>query len=449
MRWRTVLIACLSILVVTSCSGGVTDSTTPPIKPDSTPTNPGGTVQRTSLTVRVQIDPADAAIASTTGISIAGQTVRLTKSGSNAAPLVAATDATGTVKFESLLDGVYTASVERVLTATEIARLSPSDRDATVFAGGVTAVVSPPNAQTSTISLVGSRRGSLVISEVFAYWGFPVPYNWGSYIEVYNNGDTTAYLDGMYVASTTWLVLHTDGFANCDVPAYLPYRSDTSRIWVQAGLKFPGAGQQYPVPPGEARVYAADALDHRSASGSSSFPDLSGAQFEQVGSEADIDNPTAANMVRAFNNTGGPNGRGLRVTQGAWLLIRASAASQFRADTLQPFNTQSSGGIPFAPQPLWGVPKDDVVDLISLDYSPDFKAYLFTTTFRYELCQPFLPSVFERSPAELFDATYRPGAIRRRSLGQTPDGREILMRTRTSARDLEVTTSLLRRSLNK
>jgi len=93
--------------------------------------------------------------------------------------------------------------------------------------------------------------------------------------------------------------------------------------------------------------------------------------------------------------------------------------------------------------------RDAVMDVASLDHSPDYKAYLASTTYRYTQCQPWLPSAFDRAAAEVVDVTYRPGAIRRRSLGRTTDGREILMRTRTSARDLEVSTNLLTRSLNR
>lgn len=168
-----------AVVLLCACGGGVSDSITPPIKPDTTPTNPGGTVQRTSLTVHVQIDPADAAIASTAGIGIAGLSVRLTKAGSSETPKLATTDATGTVKFDNLLDGSYTASVERVLTAAEVARLNPDDREASVFAGGSTTPVTPPNAPSSMFSLVATRRGSLVISEIFQYIGYPIPYNYG------------------------------------------------------------------------------------------------------------------------------------------------------------------------------------------------------------------------------------------------------------------------------
>lgn len=440
------------MVLLCACGGGVSDSITPPIKPDTTPTNPGGTVQRTSLTVHVQIDPADAAIASTAGIGIAGLSVRLTKAGSSETPKLATTDATGTVKFDNLLDGSYTASVERVLTAAEVARLNPDDREASVFAGGSTTPVTPPNAPSSMFSLVATRRGSLVISEIFQYIGYPIPYNYGFYFEVYNNGDTTAYLDGTYVARTSFPVLHTDNRAPCDAPSYQPYRSDSERLWVTDGVRFPGTGQQYPVPPGEARVVAVDALDHRVASGSTNFADLSGAQFESVGTDADTDNPTAVNMQGAFNNTdiNAGQGRGLRLSgPGVLALIRAAPMDGFESVTLNPINTQAVGGVPFTPKTLWGIPRADVIDELALDYSADYKAYLATTTFTITYCLPFIAATFDRVPAEVVDGTYRPGAIRRRSLGRTPDGREILMRTRTSARDLEVTTNLLQRSLNK
>jgi hypothetical protein len=130
-------------------------------------------------------------------------------------------------------------------------------------------------------------------------------------------------------------------------------------------------------------------------------------------------------------------------------LVKAVPLNHFATATLTAINSQAPGGVPYTPQPIWGIPREDILDVFSIDFSPEYKAYLASTTFRYTLCLPWLPEVFERAPAELDDATYRPGAIRRRSLGRTSDGREILMRTRTSARDLEVTTNLLQRSLNR
>lgn len=104
---RRLITSLAAALCVAACGGGVTDTVTPP-PTDSTPTNPGGTVQRTSLTVNLRIDPADAAIANTAGVSVAGLAVRLTKAGTNDVPLTSVTDAGGTVTFDRLLDGLYT-----------------------------------------------------------------------------------------------------------------------------------------------------------------------------------------------------------------------------------------------------------------------------------------------------------------------------------------------------
>ncbi len=231
----------------TACVGtGVTDADSGALKPDTTKVPPVGTVQRTILTVRVQLDPSDQALAATAGVSVPGITVRLTRNGSNDAPRTATTDANGSVRFDALLDGIYSASAERVLSATELQRLPVADRDASVFAAGATIVVSPPTAATASMSLVAARRGTLVISEFFDYTGYPIPYNWGTYLEVYNNSDTTVYLDGMYITSTPWQYLHTTLFAECDAPAYQPYRYDPERVWVQGGSSSPGVGVSLP-----------------------------------------------------------------------------------------------------------------------------------------------------------------------------------------------------------
>lgn len=446
MRLRFGLLIMASAL---ACSGkGTSDAITPPVVPtDTTPTGP---VQRTSYSVRVSIDPADAALAGTAGVSVSGLTVRLTKAGSTNPPSNATTNANGEVTFSNLLDGLYTASVERTLTADEVARLPATERDASVFAGGVTTPVSPPNAPTANLTLVAARRGSLVISEFFSYFGYPIPYNWGSYVEIYNNSDTTAYLDGMYLAFTSWGLQHTDSYAACEDALYRQVRQDTSRLWLTGGIRFPGSGRDFPVFPGTALVYAPDALDHRAASGRDDFPDLSRATFEHVGLSSDTDNPLASNVSGAFYPTTGTNGRGVRIVgKNSWALLRRDAEGMIEKLTLPPIKPTPPGGVPRTDVDFFGVPKEYVLDVFSVDMTPSYRAYLASTSFSFIQCTPWLPGTFEFAPAELYDETYRPGAIRRRSLGRTAEGRDIVMRTRTSARDLEVTTNLLQRSLNK
>ena len=62
-------------------------------------------------------------------------------------------------------------------------------------------------------------------------------------------------------------------------------------------------------------------------------------------------------------------------------------------------------------------------------------------------CDPWLSPTFERRVAELYDYVV-PRAMRRRWLGRTAAGAEILQRTQTSARDLELAEPL-QRSLRK
>ena len=69
------------------------------------------------------------------------------------------------------------------------------------MAAGASLIFAPPAKQAS-VSLVASRRRSLVISELFGYTGSTVPYNWGSYLEIFNASDSTTYLDGVVLAAT-------------------------------------------------------------------------------------------------------------------------------------------------------------------------------------------------------------------------------------------------------
>ena len=69
-----------------ACGDTVSDGTGP-ITPVDTTKPPVGTVPRGTITVRVDTDPADAAIASAVGVSLAGLTVRLTRQLSSDAPV--------------------------------------------------------------------------------------------------------------------------------------------------------------------------------------------------------------------------------------------------------------------------------------------------------------------------------------------------------------------------
>jgi hypothetical protein len=240
--------------------------------------------------------------------------------------------------------------------------------------------------------------------------------------------------------------MHTDSWGECS--SYTTKRENPDRLWVNAILRFPGTGREYPIQPGEAKVVAMDALNHTTVSGRDEFPDLSRAQFEQVGNEADPDNPGAANMIRAFNvSITATLGHGIQnggVYSYGLALPGAEAAAL--KDTLVQVRPNGSPTFP-GKQAIAGIPASYVLDVFSNDLNPTRRAFLRSINFGSEPCPTWLAPNFERRPAELYwDAL--PDAIRRKSLGLSAAGREILQRTRTSARDLEYGPKL-QRSLTK
>lgn len=105
------------------------------------------------------------------------------------------------------------------------------------------------------MELKNQKNGSLVISEFHYHqppaWmsGGVVGYFWFYwYIELYNNSDTTIYLDGKIVGrgfnyhldATLWPCAETE-----------PFRNEPRGMWSRLFQAFPGSGHDYPVAPGK------------------------------------------------------------------------------------------------------------------------------------------------------------------------------------------------------
>ncbi|QJR34271.1 DUF4876 domain-containing protein [Gemmatimonas groenlandica] len=433
--------------LATACGGGgVADTGGGPTTPTDTTRPP--TVQRASVTARVTIDPADASLAQQAGIGVDGLTVRLTSSRAGEPVRTAVTGADGTARFDNLLEGIYTASVDRALTAAELQRLPVGQREAAVFAGGGQVVLTPPASRDASIALVGARRGSVVISEIFGNYGPPGSgtnnYVYGSYLEVYNNGDTTAYLDGMLLLQASGLhsSVTSIGGPSCDQSPNSA-RLDSTAVYTGTIIAFPGSGQDYPIRPGEAKVMAMDAVNHMVAAPEKEQVDLSRAQFEQFWTDGDVDNPESVNMVRVYGTTAGVFGRGLPYFSGSLQHVLLSRAAR---PFVTPVDVPYCGASGCTPRTSARVPSEYILDLMALEYSPLTPGYAVSEA-QYPRCVPWTSPFYDRAPAPLVSTIQRK-AIARRSLGRTADGREILQRTRNSARDLELAEPL-RRSLNK
>jgi hypothetical protein len=163
-----------------------------------------------------------------------------------------------------------------------------------------------------TILVPANRTHGLVIAEwafnLFAYTGGDI-YPYAGFVTLFNNTDTTVYLDGM-IFGEGWSGSLEAAVTPCQ--ATKPWRDDPAGIWTRTFQRFPGTGRDYPIAPGGRAVIATDAIDHREL-----FPgkldasfDLSHARFEFMGA-ADVDNPAVPNMIDA-GPTAYPQGHGLQ-----------------------------------------------------------------------------------------------------------------------------------------
>lgn len=202
------------------------------------------------------------------------------------------TTAAGTVTIAKLTAGDYVVEATRWLNTTERGRLTAGD-DAIGFVVKGSVRVASGGGQTS-VAVPASRRRSLVISEFSNNFLNLIPdaYQDNAFVELYNNGDTTVYLDGMLLARGL-----NPAYDNPTFPCSLYHPGlafDPAGVWVRWIAKFPGAGSEYPIPPGGIVVVATDAIDHSAIV--SGGLDLRSAQFEMIGL-SDVDNPAVPNMA--------------------------------------------------------------------------------------------------------------------------------------------------------
>ncbi len=292
--------------------------------------------------------------------------------------------------------------------------------------GGGTRIQMQPPARTAGVEVVAGRRGSLVISEIHDWWprvtsGPTVQYSQARYIELYNNADTTAYLDGKILGHGLWYVweseLNDSSLDNCT--EFESWRMDPDGVWSEQHLRFPGTGRQYPLAPHEARVVAAQAIDHREVHPELGLPDLSMADFEVVGTGQDVDNPAVPNMEHAgFRPSVDALGRG----------VVHVYHTPFIADDVD-LESLPTGRLPLRDPYYRRFPAAAVLDLVAVYHDPA------TLDWDSRVCDHLVNPIFDRQAAPIWDGLAG-NSIHRRVLGMIASGQVILQRTRTSAVDL-------------
>lgn len=166
-------------------------------------------VERIPLEATTALESGDSAIADSLDWPsgrVARGTVTIRREKENILLLEPAQNAaltdSGTAHFADLLGGRYWAWGEHRLSEEEIARL-PDDRQATVRAlggGDFTTARRGPGATPFRLPMQANEADGLVISEKsFFVANEKYDYRFFGYVEIYNTGTETVYLDGMVI----------------------------------------------------------------------------------------------------------------------------------------------------------------------------------------------------------------------------------------------------------
>ena len=195
------------------------------------------------------------------------------------------------VLVENVLPGIYTVSV------------SGSGLDNVGFEyvlnGSLVNVALTEDCQPMTIDLLGLKKSSLIFKELY-FAGCRTATNGtyfkDNYYEVYNNSESTVYLDGMHMTclaptrATTKLPVWPEEDGN--KYAY------GDRVW-----KVPGNGTDYPLQPGESVVFALFGANHQLEIYNPKSPvNLANAEFEFHFGHVNYPDMPALNMEHVYYN---------------------------------------------------------------------------------------------------------------------------------------------------
>jgi hypothetical protein len=341
--------------------------------------------------------------------AVPGGTVTITRIGSST-PISKVTDATGAVVFADLLPGTYLLSAVRLLNASERSAL-PSGIDEVDALGGAGAIsLSAPDGSLD-VSMTASQRGSLVVSEIWS--GEPLVgstyYDHGDYFEIYNNSDAAVSLADKIVLAGFPGTFNNPDLDSCTASA--PFQRDSLGIWATFIYAFPPSAPQLPA--GGTILLATDAIDHTFFT-PLAF-DLGAADYEFRGG-ADADNPSVPDMLSIGPSDGGDlSGRGMSFYMSHPVLAVAHAVDL----ASQP--SMLGGGRTWV-----RIPRDALLDVVTWGpVNPSF-----------ETCGSPVHASLDAQQARLINNwAVDLRAITRRAIGSMPDGRAILLRTRSSSND--------------
>ncbi|AZB16576.1 DUF4876 domain-containing protein [Chryseobacterium indologenes] len=313
--------------------------------------------------------------------------------------------------------GTYTISVEGSIVY--------SDDSGTIEGkvGGLqTGVVVNGNEQTKTVAIsLKAGSGDLILEEVF-FTGTKTPqgamYFGDQYFKITNNTDQILYADGMLLIQSSFMTNEKQDYS----PNIM-----TTTFSAGAIIKIPGTGQTYPVKPGESIIIAEDAINHKEFNPSSI--NLSQADFQIFKEDSDdIDNPLVPKMMNVFEKM-------VIHTQGYYAYALARMPQGMTNEALISQNTYTYtynltfGGDVY---PMDGtavkIPNEWITDAVNLSVQDSFQ-WLVTS--------PSLDMGWTSVASFDGDKNRFGKAVRRKVIGKTAEGKNILKDTHNSTVDFE------------
>jgi hypothetical protein len=365
-----------------------------------------------SLTITVHLEDSTLARALGWEDGVPGASVSLHRVNDEFELRTATTDSSGMIRLDDVLPGRYRIATYRVLKPDET---EPTGGKIRAFGDGTMVQVDP--LRQLDVNLRSDQVGSLVISEIRPAGRYAGPdwpdYTWFQYFEIYNNSDTTIFLDGMLWGHAFSFNNNASRFPCSETTEF---RDDPGGLWTAYHHRFPGSGSEHPIAPGQTVVVALDGVDHSVVH--PNLPDLSQADFELEGT-ADVDNPDVPNVTYV--------GRYFPLmTHG----LEASCSHGCFLARPQALETLERRQYPLGSIEWLRIPANAVLDVVTTDiWHPNFDMF--------DPCYSQVPRSMDRLGAPLWPVYYDANlALARRTLRVKADGRPVLQDLNVSFADL-------------
>lgn len=317
----------------------------------------------------------------------------------------------------TLPSGTYNVTIEGSIAYNDNSVLTEAK------VGGVqTGMVVNGNEISKTINIaMKAGSGDLILEEVF-FTGTKTPqgamYFGDQYFKITNNTDQTLYADGMLLIQSS--------FMTNEKQDYSPNIIGTT-LSAGAIIKIPGTGTMYPVLPGESIIIAEDAINHKEFNPASI--NLSQANFQIFKEDSDdTDNPAVPKMVTAF-------GKMVIHNQGyyAYALARMPKGMSHEAMVAQntytyTYNLTFGGDV---------YPMDEIAVKIPNEWITDVVNLSVQNSFQWVVTSPALDMGWTSVSTFDGDKNRFGKAVRRKVIGKTMDGKNILKDTNNSTVDFE------------